>query len=154
LLSEVGIDRRALHDPEMRVPAIAVGRLLELAAQQAKVEAFGLLMGETRSVAILGPIALLLREEPTVRHAIQSLAKYIFLHNEAIVLHLDEIEDQAVVALEIHLARQMPFRQGVELSIAVLYRILQSLIGAHWQAIVCFTHEPPARRDVHHGVLG
>lgn len=154
LLQEVGIDRRALDDPDMRISAPAVGRLLELAAQQTKVEAFGLHMGETRSIAILGPVALLLREEPTLRHALQSLAKYIFLHNETLVLHLDEVEDQAVVTLEIHLARQMPFRQGVELCIAVLYRVLRSLIGASWQALVCLTHEPPARRDVHHRVLG
>ena len=154
LLSEVGIDRRALGDPEMRISAPAVGRLLELAAQRAKVETFGLHMAETRSIAILGPIGLLLREEPTVRHAIHSLGKYLFLHNETLVLHLDEVEDQAVVNLEIHLARQMPFRQGVELSIAVLYRILQSLIGPTWQPIVCLAHEPPARRDVHHRVLG
>lgn len=154
LLSEVGIDRRALDDPDMRISAPAVGRLLELAAQKAKVETFGLHMAETRSIAILGPIGLLLREEPTVRHALQSLAKYLFLHNEALVLHLDEVEDQAVVSLEVHLARQMPFRQGVELSIAVLYRVLQSLIGPTWQPIVCLSHEAPARRDVHHRMLG
>jgi AraC-like DNA-binding protein len=154
LLLEAGIDRRALQDPEMRISAPAFGRLLELAAQQAKVEAFGLHMGETRSIAILGPVGLLLREEPTVRHAIRSLARYIFLHNETIVLQLDEVEDQAVVSVEIYLARQMPFRQGVELSIAVLYRVLRSLIGPAWQPIVCLAHEPPARRDVHHRVLG
>ncbi|MBS0220081.1 MAG: AraC family transcriptional regulator [Proteobacteria bacterium] len=154
LLSEVGIDRRALDDPEMRISAPVFGRLLELAARQSKAEAFGLHMAETRSIVILGPIGLLLREEPTVRHALRSLAKYLFLHNEVLALHLDEVEDQAVVSLEIHLARQMPFRQGVELSIAVLYRILQSLIGPTWQPIVCLSHEPPARRDVHHRVLG
>jgi AraC-like DNA-binding protein len=154
LLSAVDIDRRALDDPEMRISSRAFGRLLELAAEKSRVEAFGLRMGETRSVAILGPIGLLLREEPTVRDALHSLTKYLFLHNEALVLHLDEVEDQAVVSLEIHLARQMPFRQGVEISVAVLYRILQSMIGNAWQPIVCFTHEPPARRDVHHRVLG
>jgi len=154
LLSDVGIDRRALDDPEMRISAPAFGRLLELAARQSKVEAFGLRMGETRSVAILGPIGLLLREEPTVRHAIRSLARYLFLHNEALMLHLDEIEDQAVVSLEIRLVKQMPFRQGIELSIAVLYRILRSLIGPGWQPIVCLAHDPPAHRDVHHRVLG
>jgi len=63
LLLEAGIDRRALQDPEMRISAPAFGRLLELAAQQAKVEAFGLHMGETRSIAILG-----------FAHAIEQLA--------------------------------------------------------------------------------
>ena len=154
LLSSVGIDRRALDDPELRISAPAFGQLLELAAQQSNDATFGLRMAETRSLSILGPIGLLIREEPTVRHAIQSLAKYIGLHNEAIVLRLDEVEDQAVASLELHLARQMPFRQGVELSVGVLFRILQSMIGSDWRPIFCFTHEPPARRDIHHRVLG
>jgi len=154
LLSSVGIDRRALDDPELRISARAFGQLLELAAHQSKVETFGLRMAETRSLSILGPIGLLIREEPTVRHAIQSLAKYVGLHNEAIVLHLDEVEDQAVVSLEFHIARQMPFRQGVELSVGVIFRIFQSMIGSDWRPLVCLTHEPPARRDIHHRVFG
>jgi AraC-like DNA-binding protein len=154
LLASVGIDRRALGDPEMRISAPAFGRLLELAAQQSRVETFGLRMAETRNISILGPVGLLLREEPTVRHAFHSLARYIHLHNETIVVRLDEVEDRAVASLELQLARQMAFRQGVELAIAVLYRVLQSLIGSIGQAIVCFTHEPPARRDFHHRVLG
>lgn len=154
LLSAVGIDRRALDDPEMRISGSAIARLLELAALESKVDTFGLRMAETRSIAILGPIGLLLREEPTVRHAALSLARYISLHNESIAVHLDEIEDQAVVSLEIRLARPRAFRQGIELSVGVLFRILQSLIDRYWQPIVCFAHDPPARLDIHHRVLG
>ena len=92
LLQEAGIDRRALDDPDMRISVRAVGHLLELAARQSQVDTFGLRIGETRSVAILGPIGLLLREEPTVRDALKSLTKYLFLHNETLVLRLDEVE--------------------------------------------------------------
>ncbi|MBN8903630.1 MAG: AraC family transcriptional regulator, partial [Rhodospirillales bacterium] len=148
LLSSVGIDARALADPEMRISVQAMGQLLELAAQQSKIDTFGLRLAETRSLSILGPIGLLLREEPTVRHAIRSLAKYVCLHNEAIVLRFDQFGSQAVVSTEFHLARQRPFRQGVELTIGVLFRVLQPLIGRHWRPIVCFTHEPPARREL------
>jgi len=154
LLSAVGIDGNALGDPEMRIPAAAVGRLLEMAAQQSKVETFGLHMAETRSLAILGPIGLLVREEPTARHAIHSLARYLMLHNESLALRLDQVEDQAILSLEIHLEKQQPFRQGVELSIGVLYRILQPLLGRDWQPIVCFAHDPPTGRDVHRRFFG
>ncbi|MBS0524206.1 MAG: AraC family transcriptional regulator [Proteobacteria bacterium] len=154
LLSAVGIDVSALSDPDMRISAPAVGRLLEMAAQQSKVEAFGLHMAETRSLAILGPIGLLVREEPTARHAIRSLGNYLMLHNETLMLRLDQVEDKAVLSLEIHLEKQQPFRQGVELSVGVLYRILQPLLGRDWRPIVCFTHEPPERRDVHHRLFG
>lgn len=154
LMSSVGIDRRALTDTEMRISIQAVGQLLEQAAQQSKVDTFGLRLAETRNLSILGPIGLLLREEPTVRHATRSLIKYISLHSEAIVVRLAEIDGQAVASTEFRLARQRAFRQGVELTIGVLFRVLQSLIGRHWQPTVCFTHGPPARRDAHHRLFG
>lgn len=154
LMAAVGIDHRALEDPEMRISGRSMGELLELAALQSNIDTFGLRMAETRSLAILGPIGLLLREEPTARHAILSLVRYISLHNEAVAIHIDEVEDQTVISLEFQLARPQVFRQSTELATAVLFRVLQSLIGRDWQPIVCFAHEPPARLDVHYRVLG
>lgn len=54
LLLDVGIGRRALDDSDMRISELAVGPL-ERAAQQSTVEAFGLLMGETRQHRDPGP---------------------------------------------------------------------------------------------------
>jgi AraC-like DNA-binding protein len=154
LLAEAGIDRRALTDPEMRISVRAFRQMLELAAQRSKVETFGLQIAETRQLSILGPIGLLMREERTVRHAFQSLARYLSLHNEALSLRLEEIDGQAIVYVEATVDRPEVIRQGIELTVGVLFRVLQTMVSREWQPIVCFTHEPPARRDVHHRVFG
>jgi AraC-like DNA-binding protein len=154
LLSSVGIERRALDDREMRIPVRAWRQALELAAQQSKVEAFGLRIAETRQLSILGPIGLLVREEPTVRQAIRSFAKYLAVHNEALSLNLDEVAGQAVASVELSVDRPQIIRQSVELTVGVLFRILQPMVSSLWQPIVCFTHEPPTRRDVHHRLFG
>lgn len=154
LLSAAGIDHRALDDPEMRISTFAVGRLLELAASESNVDTFGLRMAENRRLSILGPIGLLLREEPTVRAAIGSLAKYMALHNEAVVIRLQETEGRAIVTMEFHLTRQAPFRQGMELSMVVLFRVIRPMAGDDWRPLVCFTHSPPANLDVHHRMFG
>jgi AraC-like DNA-binding protein len=154
LLSAVGIDRRALGDPDFRIPVQAFRQLLEEAVRQSGVENFGLRLAETRQLSILGPIGLLIREEPTVRHALRSLARYMALHNEALDLRLDEVDGQAIASLESTLVGRVSNRQGLELSVGVLFRILTTMVSAQWQPIVCFTYASPARRDVHRRLFG
>ncbi|MFO1081018.1 MAG: AraC family transcriptional regulator [Reyranellaceae bacterium] len=149
LLAKAGIDKRCLDDPDIRLPAGAMGRLLEVSAQAAKVEDFGLRLAETRTLSILGPVGLLVREEATVRDALTSLMRYIRLHNESLSLRLDERDGLAIVGVEIRVRGLVPIRQGVELTVGVLYRVLCSLVGPHWKPLVCFAHGAPRRRDTH-----
>lgn len=154
LLDACGIDRRCLDDPDIKLPAGALGRLLEVSAKAAKVEDFGLRLAETRTLSVLGPVGLLVREEATVRAALHSLMRYIRLHNEALHLRLEEGDGEATISVEIHVDRPVLLRQGVELAVGVLHRVLQSLLGAQWQPLVCFTHDAPRRSDTHRRLFG
>jgi AraC-like DNA-binding protein len=154
LLDDVGIDRRCLADPEIKLSSGALGRLLEASARAAKVEDFGLRLAETRTLSVLGPVGLLLREEPTVRHALQALTRYIPLHNESLYLRLEEGDREAIASVEIRVRRPVPLRQGIELTVGVLYRIMRQLVGPHWRPLVCFAHDAPQRRDVHRRLFG
>ena len=154
LLDVCGIDRRCLDDPDIKLPAGALGRLLEVSAKAAGVEDFGLRLAETRSLSVLGPVGLLLREEPTVRDALNSLMRYIRLHNEALYLRIEERDGEAIIKVEIRVDRPVPVRQGVELAVGVLYRVLRSLLGAHWRPLVCFAHDAPRRSDSHRRIFG
>jgi AraC-like DNA-binding protein len=149
LLQACGIDRRCLDDPDVKLPAGALGRLLEVSAGAAGIEDFGLRLAETRTLSVLGPVGLLLREERTVRDALNSLMRYIRLHNEALHIRLEEEEGEATISLEVHVDRPQVVRQGVELAVGVLHRVLRSLLGSGWRPLVCFSHEAPRRRDTH-----
>ena len=137
LLSSVGIDRRALNDPDVPISVHAFRELLETAARQSNVESFGLRLAKTRQLSVLGPVGLLVREEPTVRHALQSLAKYLALHNEALSFRLSVVEGQAIACVESTLARPLAMRQSMELSVGMLFRVLQPMVSSEWQPIVC-----------------
>lgn len=150
LLDACGIDRRCLDDSDIKIPTEGLARLLEASAKAAKVEDFGLRLAETRTLSVLGPIGLLVREEATVRDALHALMRYMRLHNEALHIRLKEHQDgQATIAVEIRADRVAPMRQGAELAVGVLYRLLQSLCGQHWRPLVCFTHDAPRRDDRH-----
>ena len=155
LLREVGLPLRCLREPEMRIPIEAVRRLLETAAERSGVEAFGLLMAETRRLSNLGPIGLLVREQPTVRLAIEALARYTRRLNEALFLTIEESGEVVVLREELIVGHAGPVRQSTELAIGVVFRTLRAFLGPDWKPRrVCFAHDAPADRSVHQRVFG
>jgi hypothetical protein len=79
MLRTAKLPAKALDDPNVLISADSVGWLLEESARLSGQEAFGLLLAETRSLGNLGMLALLIREEPTLRAAVQSLVRYMRL---------------------------------------------------------------------------
>ena len=83
------------------------------------------------------------------------LVGYMHLHNEALRLHVDVQDGNAILSLAIDLDRMVPMRQGIELGIGFLHRSLQRLLGASWKpSVVCFAHGAPVRRDAHRRFFG
>ena len=155
LLSEFGLPQRALNDPDLKVPIDAVRQLLETAAGRSGVEAFGLLMADTRRLSNLGPVGLLVREQPTLRLALQALMLYTRQLNGALFLTVEEIGDVAVIREEIIVGHGGPIRQSTELAIGVVFSVLRAYLGPEWQPRrVCFAHDAPHDRAVHDRVFG
>jgi Arabinose-binding domain of AraC transcription regulator, N-term len=91
-----------------------------MAAERSHNEAFGLLMAETRRLSNLGPLGLLIREQPTVRLAIEALARYSRELNEALFVKLEESGNVAVLREELIIGHDGPVRQSTELAIGVV----------------------------------
>ena len=67
LLRRCGLDPAGLALPDRWVPAVAVATLLERSAQASGQDDFGLRLAERRRFSNLGPLSLVIREEPDVR---------------------------------------------------------------------------------------
>ena len=155
LVREVGLPVKCLSDPDLKVDALKVGHLLEVAAQKASEPAFGLRMGESRQLSNLGPLGLLLRDEPTLRHALDAIVRYIRVHNEALVIRVEEVDQLVLIREEFVSDALGSRRQAVELALAVTYRVLSRFMGLTWRPrLVCFSHSAPADRSAHHRVFG
>jgi AraC-like DNA-binding protein len=139
-----------LTDPEVRIPVAAVARLLEDSANRSGRPEFALRLAERRSLSNLGVLALLVREQPTIRQALEALANYMHLHSDGLRLTIDEAEGLATIGLAIDLGRPAPIRQGIELALGFIHRSLQQLLGRSWRPqTICFTHAAPVRTDAH-----
>src|SRR5215472_12063398 len=144
-----------LTDTELRIPMTAVARLLEDSAARSGRPDFGLRLAERRSLSNLGPLALLVREQPTIRKALEVLANYMHLHSDGLRLTIEENEGFVTIGLAIDLGRPGPIRQGVEVGLGFIHRSFKQLFGKGWQPReICFTHAAPARTDAHRRFFG
>ena len=110
LVAEVGLPSRCLTEPDLMVPAGLVNELLERAATRAGEPAFGLRMAATRRLSNLGPLGLLLRDQPTLRLALEALARHIHVHNESFSVTVVETGPLVGIREEILMERGRPVR--------------------------------------------
>ena len=155
LLAESGLPPRCLSEPDLKVPADAVGRLLETAAERAHQPAFALRMVASRRLSNLGPLGLLVRDEPTLRSALEAIVRHIHLHNEALVVRVQNEGGLVVIREELLGSEGRLLRQATELVVGVTFRVLQLLLGASWRPrLVCFAHRAPPKLAAHRQLFG
>lgn len=155
LLRQVGLSARLLEDPENRIPVDAVRELLELTARATGTEDLALRLAAERDLADLGPISLVLREEPTPRDALDTLVRYLKLLNSSLIMRIEDLGATVVVREDLLPSRNAAMRQSVELAIGVMHRILRELVGPAWRPVqVCFTHRAPSNAAAHSAFFG
>ena len=133
MLAGVGLSRRCLENPDFKVPEDAVRELLESSAAAAGVEDFGLRMAERRTLSNLGPLALLLRDQPTVRQGIEAFNLNSKVHTDSVSLRIDEDDGVAIISMVRSVESFSPKRQGVEMTVGVLYRMMRQFLGDGWR---------------------
>jgi AraC-like DNA-binding protein len=150
LMKSAGLHRLDLSDADTLIPVAAVLELLERSAAAANVQDFGLRMAARRSLAHLGPIGLVAREEPTLRDAIRLFGRHFRLRTEILILNLQEHGDTASLEVRLVLAAKGSTRQVIELIVGVVFRTLNALAGDSWTPeYVSFSHPSPHGRSTH-----
>ncbi|MDM0000679.1 AraC family transcriptional regulator [Variovorax sp. J22P240] len=155
MLAEVGLSPACLHDPDLRIPSDAVRALFEASAIASGLDNFGLRMAETRQLSNLGAVALVAREEPTVRRFVRAMARYSHVLNESLFMKLEESNGIAVLREEFLVRHHGASRQATELLVGVTFRSLKFFLGPAWNPLrVCFVHAPPRDPSLHHRIFG
>jgi AraC-like DNA-binding protein len=155
LVAEVGLPARCLSDSDLMLPAASVGALLELAARLGGEPAFGLRMAASRRLSNLGPLGLLIRDQPTLGHALQELIRHVHLHNEAFSLTLEHAGELVMIREETAVLDGRPTRQAVELAMGTTFRLLEIFLGERWRPRqVSFRHRAPPSAAWHRRVFG
>jgi AraC-like DNA-binding protein len=151
----VGLQAKLLDDPETLIPRDAARELLEITARATKTEDLALRLAAQRKLSALGPISLVLREEPTPRAALDTLCRYLKLVNASLIIRLEDAGSYVVIREDLLTSPGLQMRQSVELALGTMFRLLVELIGPQWRPLeVRFTHRPPADVSAHRAFFG
>src|SRR3712207_4988147 len=135
-MGQVGLDIADLAVPDRWIPAAPAARLLDLSAQQSHCPDFGLRMAAFRGLGTLGPLSVVLRDEPDLRSAVDLLVKYERVYNEALHLRLQEENgDPAMIEVWLEFGEPAPHDQALDLVMAALVGIVRALVGSDWEPL-------------------
>jgi AraC-like DNA-binding protein len=120
----------ALDDPDAKVAAVVVGRLLMEGAAQAGRPDFALQLAARARLSDWGVIALVVREQSTMAGVIAKICQYIALWNEALGLSIVRAGARVQLQLTLSDVREAAaVRQSIDFCLAILFRNLGEIAG-------------------------
>ncbi|MFQ6398605.1 AraC family transcriptional regulator [Nocardia sp. KC 131] len=126
-----GLPIAALDADDMLVPDQAVAAVLELAAHRLGCPDLGLRIARRQDLDMLGPLALAIRNSPTLADVVECSSRYLFLHARSLslILEPDPYGDRGVIALRYGVQPGYPTPiQGTDLGLAFVHRTIQRLV--------------------------
>ncbi len=123
-----GIDPEALRRPEMAIDYGGFCTLLHGCATAWDMPDVGLRMARRQGVEVIGPVALIVRMERSVRAALVAITENLVIHSNAIIAALEELPDVDTASLVLDIRSDTPnCRENVELILAQAKLILDAV---------------------------
>ncbi|WP_225728557.1 MULTISPECIES: AraC family transcriptional regulator [unclassified Nocardia] len=135
LAAACGLPLAALDTDDLLVPDRAVGAVLELAARRLRCPDLGLRIAERQDLDMLGPLALAIRNSPTLADVLECSARYLYLHARSIKVSVepDPYGDRGVIAIQYGLTPGLPPEvQGMDLGLAFVHHMIQRLVTENY----------------------
>jgi AraC-like DNA-binding protein len=151
--AEAGVPARALTDLDMRVRSSAMRTMIERAALVTGIDDLGIRMAECRKLSNWGALGLAVRDQPTLRKALEVMQKYLWLQTEAYTLELEETGEFAI--LNLRSTTWFGVRQAPELAMGVFHVNFRNLMGDSWRPLeIRFQHSRPRSIETHLRIFG
>jgi AraC-like DNA-binding protein len=155
LMETVGLDIADLDVGDRWVLASRVARLLELSAEKSGCPDFALRLVPLRRLGTLGPLSVVVRDEPDLRTALRLLIRYERSYNEALHLRLDETRGLAALEVWLEFGEPVPTRQAEDLTMGAMVGVVRTLVGNDWAPLVpTFARPEPPDLEPYHRAFG
>ncbi|MUM16447.1 AraC family transcriptional regulator [Mycobacterium sp. CBMA271] len=155
MMRDHGLDPAGATQPDRWVVATGVVALLEASAAASRLDDFGLRLAERRRLSSLGPLSLVLREQPTVRDVVAMLCRHETMYNESLRIRVVERDGIAALRLDLDVGGAAENAQSTDLAMAVLVGVLRTFLGNTWHPLkVNLRRAGVTDRAMHHRVFG
>ncbi|MFD4354099.1 AraC family transcriptional regulator [Nocardia sp. NPDC058518] len=154
-----GLTSMELDDPEALIPLSAVAALLEDTATRIGCPDLGLRLSGAQSPQMLGVLAVVLLNSPSVPAAIEDAIRYLFVHSPAFQLTFDRrsplFSGCASLRFEIDLGPEVPVRQLIDGCLGATWRLARILTHNHMRLhAVTLPHSPPGENSRYRQFFG
>lgn len=155
LLAATGFAPEMAADADARIPLALETKLWDEAARRSGDDAFGLHVAETLRPGVFDVLDYAIRTAPTVRAALERLARYNRLEHDAAVFTIIDRGPVTRVEHTLRVAGATQSRHAAEFTLASLVVVGRQISGAKITArTVAFRHAAPASRSEHLRVFG
>lgn len=145
LLAQSSFSVNDIDDPDRLISYRKFVRLLNAAAVETGCEHFGLSLSYHQNVATLGMLGIAMQQSPDVATALQTFARYFYLHTQAASIEVKVTGSSAIGTFSVELAGIDNLTQVVDLSLGHGMNIYRFLCGPDvLPKSVHFTHAKPA----------
>ncbi len=157
LLTRFHIPLHTDQDPEAFVSFRSAAHMVETTAEELGCPDFALRLSRWQGPDVLGPIAVIARNEQTVREGLLAVARYLYIHSPALKLEIEESSTDE--GLNFHYEITEPgltqLRQCYELSMANFSLVVGLLAGPGTRlGMVSLAHEQVGPLSSYEDALG
>ncbi|MDP3735965.1 MAG: AraC family transcriptional regulator [Hyphomonadaceae bacterium] len=145
ILGAAHVDPADLNDLERYLPLRAFIDSQEIAAERLHRLDFGLILGSSQNLSVLGALSIAIASSATLREGIDICARYLHVHNPALTMTLAPVPRTTREFLDLHLDMRRPVRreQNSERMLASIHKALRQLGGPGYKpSQVWFLHAP------------
>jgi len=144
LLRRFNIEPEQVKKLEGVLPFHSVTNLIEETARQLDCPDFGLRLAQQQDLMILGPLAAMAKNAPTVKESMQSTIDCLHYYTRGLRIGLDSRGDGGYVCLWFETSEGPPLpRQSAELTLCVAHRALTMLCGESLPPVVWLKSDGP-----------
>ena len=145
VVERVDVDLGQLDDPDLKLPYILGGMLLERCVSATGCDHLGLLLGTDMDPSTLGLSGFILKAAPDVQTALRSLKQNLELHDEGGELRLEVGDSVSTLEYRITVQGVPAEEQILDFSIANATRIMRAMCGDDWKPTKVFLSRRPPR---------
>jgi AraC-like DNA-binding protein len=152
LAATAGLPRTVFSNPQLMISLSGMAEMVERAAQTSGLEDFGLRMASRRRLSTMGPLGLAIRQQTSLRGALQVMIDYGWVYNEGLNISLSQDAEVAVLQIGTPPWRG---RTTAELVMASVFQMARGVRGAAWRPLeVRFMHAPPTDPEPYRRFFG
>ena len=148
IFQQSGFSVEEFNDPDHRLPYLRGSQLLADCVEATTCDQLGLLLGQRAGPSYLGLAGFLVRAAPKVGQALYALVEDLDLHDEGGHASLDIGPEYTKFGFALHLPGVSATEQIYDLSVAIMFKIMQALCGSNWNAsTIKLQRREPADRE-------